>query len=174
MASMRAWEADCIPVTWVLISSQSPFASNADFCAIRSLTSEAPRVCKACTGVVKDIASLRVRLPLPVTVVIPLSMIACRAEESLSIGDASLVKARTAASSVEIPDPTASRTLVMVGTSRSTRVGSRSKRIGSAATPRTKVTNGTAVMNLMFDALGSARSRVGCESELSSLSSLSK
>jgi hypothetical protein len=150
MALMRAWEAVCIPVTWKLISSHSPVLSNADFFAIRSLTSEVPRACKASTGASKVIALLRVRLPLPVTVFVPLSMVACRVEESLSIVDESLAKALTAESSVDIPEPTASRTLVMVGTSRSTSVGSRLTRIGSAAIPRAKVTNGKAVMNLIL------------------------
>jgi hypothetical protein len=85
-----------------------------------------------------------------VTVAVPLSMVACSAEESLSIEDESPLNALTAESSTEIPDPTASRTLVMVGTSRSTRVGSRSMRMGSAATPRTKVVNGSAIINLMM------------------------
>jgi hypothetical protein len=150
MALMRAWEAVCIPVTWELISSHSPFASNADFFAIRSLTSEVPRVCKAVTGPSKVIALLRVRSPLPVTFVVPLSMVACRVEESLSIVDESLVKALTAESSVESPDPTASRTLVMVGRSRSTSVGTRPTRMGSAVMLRTKVTNGRAVISLML------------------------
>jgi len=150
MALMRAREAVCIPSTWELSSSHSPFASNVDFFAIRSLTSDVPRACKEVTGPSKLIASLRVRSPLPVTLVVPLLMVACRAEESLSIVDESPVKALTAESSVEIPDPTASRTLVMVGKSRSTSVGSRSTRMGSAAMPRTKVTNGRAVMNLML------------------------
>ena len=150
MALMRAWEAVCIPVTWELISPHSLFASNADFCAIRSLTSDSPRACSAVTGAAKAIALLRVRFPLPVTVVVPLSMVACRAEESLSIVDGSLVKALTAESSVEIPDPTASRILVMVGTSRSTSVGSRLTRMGSAATPRTKVMNGSDIENLIL------------------------
>jgi hypothetical protein len=150
MALMRAWEAVCMPVTWELISWQSPFASNADFIAIRSLTSDLPRACKAVTGAAKVIALLRVRFPLPLTVVVPLSMVACRAAESLSIVEESLVKALTAESSVEIPDPTASRILVMVGTSLSTSVGSRSRMMGSAAMPRTKVMNGTAIVNLIL------------------------
>ena len=150
MALMRAWEAVCIPVTWESISPHSPFASNADFCAIRSLTSDLPRACNAVTGAAKAIALLRVRFPLPVTVVVPLSMVACRVEESLSIVDGSLVKALTAESSVEIPDPTASRILVMVDTSRSTSVGSRSTRMGSAATPRIKVMNGRDIVSLML------------------------
>ena len=128
----------------------SPAASSADFFAIRSLTSATPRDCKAVTGVVKAIASLRVRAPLPETLDVPLLMVDCRAAASLSIVDESPVKALTAESSVEIPDPTAVRTLVMVGTSRSTSVGSRLTRMGSAATPRTKVTNGSAEVNLML------------------------
>jgi hypothetical protein len=75
MALMRAWEAVCIPVTWKLISPHSPFASNVDFCAIRSLTSDLPRACNAVTGAAKVIALLRVRFPLPVTVAVPLSMV---------------------------------------------------------------------------------------------------
>jgi len=104
----------------------------------------------AVTGAAKVIALLSVRLPLPVTVVVPLLMVDCRVEEALSIVDESPVKALTAESSVEIPDPTASRILVMVGTSRSTSVGSRSMRMGSAAMPRTKVMNGRAIMNLIL------------------------
>jgi hypothetical protein len=104
----------------------------------------------AVTGAAKVIALLRVRLPLPVTVVVPLLMVDCRVEEALSIVDESPVKALTAESSVEIPDPTASRILVMVGTSRSTSVGSRSMRMGSATMPRTKVMNGRAVMDLIL------------------------
>jgi hypothetical protein len=150
MALMRAWDAVCIPVTWELISPHSPFPSNADFFAIRSLTSEVPRACKASTGASKVIALLRVRLPLPATVFVPLLMVACRVEESLSIVDESLVKALTAESSLDIPDPTARRTLVMVGRSRSTSVGSRPTRTGSAAIPRAKVTNGKAVINLIL------------------------
>lgn len=146
MALMRAWEAVCIPATWELISSHRPFASNADFLAIRSLTSEVPRVCKVVTGPSNVIALLSVRLPLPMTLVVPLSMVAFRVEESLSTVDESPVKALTAESSVEIPDPTASRTLVMVGRSRSTSVGSRPARMGSAAMPRFNVKNDRAVM----------------------------
>jgi hypothetical protein len=146
MALIRAWEAVCIPATWELTSSHSPLASNANFFAIRSLTSEVLRVCKAVTGPSKVIALLRVRSPLPVMFVVPLSIVAFRVDESLSIVDESLVKALTAESSVEIPDPTASRTLVMVGRSRSTSVGSRPTRMGSAAMPRTKVKNDRAVM----------------------------
>jgi hypothetical protein len=154
MASMRALEAVCIPVTWVLMSSHSPFASNADFCAIRSLTRVAPRVCKADTGLAKDIALLRVRLPLPLAVVVPSSMVVCKPRESLSIADESLVKALTSSLSVDIPDPTAVKISVIVDTFRLTSVGSRSMRMGSAVMPRTKVMNGRMIVDFILMSLG--------------------
>ena len=89
---------------------------------------------------------------------------------SVSIVDKSPVKALTAESSVEIPDPTAVRTLVIVGTSRSTSVGSRLTWMGSAATPRTKVTNGSVVMNLMLMIYCLLRYLMACKTELSKLS----
>lgn len=170
MASMRASESVWMLVTWVLTVPHSPAASNADFCAIRSLTSDAPRVCKAFTGVVKPIASTRVRLPLPVTLVVPLSMVDSRAVTSLLMVDMSPVKALTAVSSVEIPDPTASKILVIVATSRSTSVGSRLTRTGSAATPRAKVMNGSVVVNLMLALYRLGIVRMVGKTELSNLS----
>ena len=139
MASMSAWEADWIPDTWELISVHRPAASNADLFEIKLVTSVSPRACKAVTGIDKLIASLRVRSPLPIMLDVPLLMVDCRAAPLLSIVEESPVKAVTAPSSAVSPDPTASKTLVIVGTSRSTRMG-------SAATQSTKVANGRTVV----------------------------
>lgn len=92
------------------------------------------------------------RAPLEGTDAAWLLMVDIKAAAWLSISAESPEKALTAVSSAVRPDPTAFRTFVMAGTSRSTGVP-RPMRTGSAVIPRAMVARVNAVLTFMLTVL---------------------